>query len=96
MRQQLLFQKLIQYMQMALTFAQVAAPEMVDAIAQDIMMTTSGGGAVPMAGGRPQLLQSDNIAGLRQNEPAHVKNARNKSGNASQPSSGEVTARKGK
>ena len=92
----MLMQKLIQYMQMALTFAQTAAPEMVDAIAQDIMMTTSGGGAVPMAGGRPQLLQSDNIAGLRKKEPAQVENARNKSGNASQPSSGEVTARKGK
>lgn len=91
-----LFQKLLQYMQMALTFAQVAQPQMAEAIAQDIMMTANGGGAVPMAGGSPQLLQSDNIAGLRANEPANVKNARSRSGNASQPSSGDVTARKEK
>lgn len=91
-----LFQKLLQYMQMALTFAQVVQPQMVEAIAQDIMMTTNSGGAVPMAGGTPQLLQSDNIAGLRANEPTNVKNARSRSGNASQPSSGEVTASKEK
>ena len=91
-----LFQKLIQYMQMALTFAQMAQPQMAESIAQDIMATMNGGGAIPAASGNPQLLQSDHIAGLGKKEPAHVQNARNRSGNASQPSGGEVTARKEK
>ena len=92
-----LFQKLIQYMQMALTFAQMAQPQMADAIAQDIMQTMNGGGAIPMMGGSaPQLLQSDNIAGLGRNEPANVRNAKERSGAASQPSSGAVTAEKEK
>ena len=92
-----LFQKLLQYMQMALTFAQMAQPQMADAIAQDIMQTMNGGGAIPMKGGSaPQLLQSDNIAGLGRNEPANVRNAKERSGAASQPSSGAVTAEKEK
>ena len=92
-----LFQKLIQYMQMALTFAQMAQPQMADAIAQDIMQTMNGGGAIPMMGGSaPQLIQSDNIAGLGRNEPANVRNAKERSGAASQPSSGAVTAEKEK
>ena len=89
-----LFQKLLQYMQMALAFAEVAQPQMVEAIAQDVMTTMSGGGAVPMAGGSAHMLQSDHIAGLGKMEPTHVKNARNRSGDASQPHGGEVTARK--
>lgn len=91
-----MFQKLLQYMQMALTFAELAQPDMVEAIAQDIMQTMNGGGAIPVAGGSPQLLQSDHIAGLRNREPAIVQNAKNRSSNASQPSGGEVIARKGK
>ena len=90
-----LFQKLLQYMQLALTFAQVAQPQVAESIAQDIMATMSGGGAVPMAGGNAQMLQSDHIAGLGKMEPTIVKNARNRSGDASQPHGGEVTARKG-
>ena len=90
-----LFQKLLQYMQLALTFAQVAQPQMAESIAQDIMATMSGGGAVPMVGGSAQMLQSDHIAGLGKIEPANVENARNRSGDASQPHGGEVTARKG-
>ena len=91
-----LFQKLLQYMQMAMTFAQVAQPQMVEAIAQDIMMTTNGGGAVPMAGASAQILQSDHIAGLQKAEPANVQKARSRSDNAAQPSGGEVTATKEK
>ena len=91
-----LFQKLLQYMQMAMTFAQVAQPQMVEAIAQDIMMTTNGGGAVPMAGASAQILQSDHIGGLQKAEPANVQKARSRSDNAAQPSGGEVTATKEK
>ena len=91
-----LFQKLVQYMQLALTLAQAAQPQMAEAIAQDIMATMSGGGAVPMGGGSAQMLQSDHIAGLGKMEPTNVKNARSRSGDASQPHGGEVTARKEK
>ena len=89
-----LFQKLVQYMQLALTFAQAVQPQMAEAIAQDIMATMSGGGAVPMAGGNAHMMNVDHIAGLGKTEPTHVKNARNRSGDASQPHGGEVTARK--
>ena len=85
-----LFRKLMQYMQMALTFAQVTQPEMVEAIMQDMAQTMNGGGAVPMGGGMPKLLQSDNIAGIGNKEPAIVANARERAGNAAQPDGGKV------
>ena len=91
-----MFQKLLQYMHMALTFAELAQPDMVEAIAQDIMQTMNGGGAIPVTNGNPQLLQSDHITGLQKKEPAIVQNAKNRSSNTSQPSGGEVIARKGK
>lgn len=91
-----MFQKLLQYMQMALTFAQMAQPDMVEVIAQDIMQTMNGGGTIPVAGGSPQMMQSDHIVGLRNREPAIVQNAKNRTSNASQPSGGEVVARKEK
>ena len=88
-----MFQKLLQYMQMALSFAQVAAPQMAEAIAQDVM-NTMGGGAGPMGGGSAQLFQSDHIAGIGKMEPTNVQNARNRSGDAAQPQGGNVTAKK--
>ena len=89
-----MFQKLLQYMQLALTFAQVAQPQMVDAIAQDVM-ATMGGGAAPMGGGNTKMLQSDNIAGLGKQEPTNVAKARSRSNEASQPDGGKVVANKG-
>ena len=85
-----MFQKLVQYMQLALMLAQKAAPEMVNQIGQDFMMTTQGGGAVG-GGGSPQMFQSDNIAGIGKKEPTIVSNARARSSNASQPASAKVT-----
>ena len=87
-----LMQKLIQYMQMALTFAQAVQPQMVQTIMQDMAQVM--GGAAPVGGGMPQLVQSDNIAGLNKNEPTIVKNARTRAENATQPDSGGVTAGK--
>ena len=80
-----IFQKLIQYMQLALTLAQVAEPEMAEQIAQG-----GEGNAVP-GGGSPQLIQSDNIAGIGKKEPAIVANARSRAANSSQPSGGGAT-----
>ena len=88
-----MFQKLQQYMQLALAYAQAYDPAMAQTIAQDIMMFM-GGGAAPMGGASPQMFQSDNIAGLGRNEPTNVQNARQRSGNASQPSNDGAT-RKG-
>lgn len=88
-----MFQKLQQYMQLALTFAQEVDPKTAERIAQDIMQTMGGGGGA-MGGASAQMFQSDNIKGLGKNEPTHVQNARSKANNASQPDGGKVTAKK--
>ena len=84
-----MFQKLIQYMQLALTLAAKAAPEMVEGLSQDVMQTM--GVAGQMGGGSSQMFQSDNIAGIGKQEPTIVENARARSGEASQPDGGRVT-----
>ena len=90
-----MFQKLVQYMQLALSFAEALDPATAEMIAQDIMMTM-GGGAAPMGGAKPQMFQSDNIAGIGKKEPGIVANARSRSNEATQPDGGKVTAREGK
>ena len=86
-----MFQKLVQYMQMAFAFAQKAAPEMVEQIGQDLMMTMDGAGGAQIGGGAPRMMESDNIAGIGKKEPTIVANARARASNASQPKSGQVT-----
>ena len=88
-----MYQKLMQYMQIALTLAQVADPASAEMIAQDIMQTM-GGGAGPMGGGNAQMFQSDHVAGLGKKEPGIVANARSRSNEAAQPDGGKVTAKK--
>ena len=90
-----MYQKLMQYMQLAFTLAQVADPAAAEMIAQDIMQTMGGDGA-PMGGGNAQMFQSDHIAGIGKKEPGIVANARSRSNAASQPDGGKVTAREGK
>ena len=90
-----MYQKLMQYMQLALTLTQVADPASAEMIAQDIMQTM-GGGAGPMGGGNAQMFQSDHIAGLGKKEPGIVANARSRSNAAAQPDGGKVTAKEGK
>lgn len=87
-----MFQKLIQYMQLALMFAASARPDMVQGISQDIMKTMGTGGK--MGAAAPQPMQADHINGLNPNEPAQVANARERSGQASQPAGGRVTKQK--
>ncbi len=92
-----MFQKLIQYMQMSLIFAQAVRPDMVQGISQDIMQTMGATGAVPSSGGMaPNMAESDNIAGLGGEESTITKNAREKSAGASQPDSGRVVKEKDK
>ena len=84
-----IFQKLVQYMQMALMFAQQVQPDMVEMIAQDLMMVT-GGDAGTMMGGGSKMIESDHIAGVGKKEPTIVANSRERAAGASQPNSGKV------
>ena len=84
-----MYQKLLQYMQMALSFAQKVDPAAAEAIGQDILMMSGGG--LPTGGGSSKMFQSDNIAGIGKEEPGIVRNARARSNEASQPSGGRVT-----
>ena len=85
-----MYQKLLQYMQLALTFAQVVDPMAAETIGQDILMMANGG--LPTGGGGgSQMLQSDHIAGIGKKEPGIVSNARARSSEASQPDGGRVT-----
>ena len=82
-----MYDKLMQYMQLSFMLAQVAAPQHLQQIAMD--MQNMGGGAMPQMGGAaPQMMQSDNIAGIPQQEHGVVRNARAKAQNASQPGGG--------
>ena len=89
-----MYQKLMEYMQLALTLAQVADPNAAQMIAQDIMQTM--GGAAPMGGGNAQMFQSDHIAGLGKKEPGIVANARSRSNETTQPDGGKVIAKEEK
>ena len=89
-----MFQKLLQYMQLALTFAQQYDPMSAEAIAQDILMTTGGGG-VPASGEGSRLAQSRATAGDRGGAETKMNNARAASAEASQPSGGRVTGKAG-
>ena len=84
-----MFQKLVQYMQMALMFAQVVRPDMVQGISQDIMQTMGGMSAMG-GGGNTSMMQSDHIAGFGGQEGTRMKNARERSSQASQPNAGSV------
>ena len=85
-----MFQKLVQYMQLAFMMAQQVDPNMAQQIAMD--MQAMGGGAMPSMGGAPapNLMESDNIAGVAKKEHGIVENARERSQNASQPEGGAV------
>ena len=79
-----MFQKLLQYMQLAMMYAQQFDPASVEAIAQDVMMTTGGGG-IPSGGGSGKLMESDNIAGVRGKQTSTEAKARSRASQASQP-----------
>ena len=90
-----MFQKLLQYMQLAMGYAKTADPAAAEMIAQDIIQTMGGAGGPAVGGAAPQMFQSDHMAGIGKKEPANVENARSKSSGASQPG-GEGAVRKEK
>ena len=85
-----MFQKLMQYMQMAFGLAQSVNPQLAQQIAMDMMQTN--GGAAPamgmaLGGAAPQIAQADNIGGIPKEEHAFVSRARQQSNDAAQPDS---------
>lgn len=84
-----MYQKMVQYMQLALTLAAKAAPDMVAGLSQDIMQTMGSSGMAG-SGASVQQLQADHVEGLMGGEPAMVENAREKSNAAAQPDGGAV------
>ena len=91
-----IYQKLVQYMQLALGMAQQFDPVRADQIARDIIQF--GGGTVApagMGGASNQISQADNIGGIPKEEHAIVRNARQQSNEASQPNSDGVIADRG-
>ena len=88
-----MYQKLTQYMQLALNLAQATDPMLAESIAQDVVATIGGGAAPAMGGAAPSIVQSDNIGGIPEKEHAIVRNARQQSNEASQPDAGGAVAR---
>ena len=86
-----IFQKLLQYMQLALSFAQVADPMMAESIGQDILMTLGQSAGEPGAGAvSSSMAESDHIAGIGKKEPGIVRNSRSRAQESTQPNEGRV------
>ena len=78
-----MFEKLMQYLQIAFGFAKNTNDgQLMNMILADMQSLGMQSGAQP--GGAPNLPQSENLAGFGK-EPANVEKARAKSKNASQP-----------
>ena len=80
-----MFDKLMQYMQLAFMLAQKAAPQYVQQIAMDMQSMGMQAPAQPGGGASPQIMQADSLGGMQKKEHAFVERARAKSQNASQP-----------
>ena len=89
-----MFQKLLQYMQIALAMAQQIDPAMAEQIGTDVMNTMGANGGAALGGASAQIYQGDNVRGLQKKEHGIVENARSRSNEASQPDSGKVVAKK--
>lgn len=85
-------QKLIQYMQLALTFAQAVRPDMVQGISQDIMLTMGADGTA--GGSVSPLIQTDSLGNAKPQEHAFVRNAKANAEAATQPDAGMVVEEK--
>ena len=81
-------EKLVQYMQLALSLAETIDPMMAESIANDIIQS-NGGAAIPTGMGMaaPQIANVDNIGGVPKKEHSIVTKARQQSNDAAQPNS---------
>ena len=84
-----MYQKLLQYMQLALQLASQTDPMLAEQIAQDVIQS-NGGAPMGMGGASPQIQLSDNISGTPEKEHSVVAKARQQSNEASQPHSDGV------
>lgn len=75
-----MYQKLLQYMQLALTLAERYEPEAAQTIAQDVNVTMAGGTGGTV--GTTSIYQGDNIGGIQKQEPTIVRNARSRAAKA--------------
>ena len=80
-----LYQKLLQYMQLALAYAQRFDPKNAELIARDVLMM-NGGRGLPTHGASARLTESDNIAGIGKSQTSTEQKARSRTSQASQPS----------
>jgi hypothetical protein len=74
-----MYQKLTQYMQLALMLAQTAAPQLVAGLSQDVMQTVGGGAPVARSKAAMPVMEE------AKQEPTLVANARERAAEASQP-----------
>ena len=91
-----MYQKLMQYMQMAFSMAQQLDPVMANQIGMEMMQMNGGVAPAGMGMGSSQIAQSDNIGGIPKEEHAVVRNARQQSNDASQPDADGVIADRGR
>lgn len=75
-----MYQKLLQYMQLALTLAERYEPEAAQTIAQDVNVTMAGGTGGTV--GTTSIYQGDNIGGIQKQEPTIVQNVRKRAAGA--------------
>ena len=89
-----MYQKLTQYMQLALNLAQAVNPMLAEQIAQDVIQSNGGAGGGMQMGGMgaasPHIMQSNNIGGIPKEEHPIVSNARQQSQESAQPTSDGV------
>ena len=85
-----MFQKLMEYMELAFALAQQFAPDIAEGIAQDMMQFMGGMSPMGGRGSKVSMMQSDNIAGVATKENTRTKNARERSAQASQPNEGSI------
>ena len=83
-----MYQKLLQYMQIAFQLASAVDQVMAQRIAQDLMALTGGNGMPMGTGGiSPQIATVDNISGVPKEEHAFVSRARQQANDSAQPNS---------
>lgn len=91
-----MYQKLMQYMQIAFQYAMQLDPNAAQSIAQDFASVTGGNGIpVGMQSAPTQIAETSNITGIPKKEHAFVERARQQANDASQPdSSGAVNTKR--
>lgn len=86
-KQQILVKKLLNYMELAITFAQATRPDLVPGLSNDVQQVLSSMGVEP-SGMSMSLPTADAVNGVEAPEHAIMRKARARAQNASQPGGG--------